>query len=195
MELSQRQKEILIGIILGDGHLEKNGRNVRLRVDHGLRQKEYLYWKYNEFKGLCRGKPRLVIKKDSRTDKIYSWWHFSTSSNSCFDDLYKTFYFAKRKIIPKNISDLLRSPLSLAVWYMDDGYKRNDCRALRISTDCFTFKKQISLKECLKKNFGIKTNIHKKGKTWNIYVPSSESKDFSLIIKEYVFREMRYKIV
>ena len=60
MLLSSRQKEILIGTILGDGHLERNGNGVRLRVDHGMHQAEYLKWKYEEFKNLATNRPRLI---------------------------------------------------------------------------------------------------------------------------------------
>lgn len=86
-KLTKRQKEILIGMLLGDGCLEKNGRNVRLRIDHGTKQKDYLDWKYEELQNLATAKPRLVIGKiDIRTKKRYQRWHFSTFSLYCFRD-------------------------------------------------------------------------------------------------------------
>jgi hypothetical protein len=57
MLLSQRQQDILIGTMLGDGHLEQNGKNVRLRIDHGMSQTRYINWKYREFKTLATKKP------------------------------------------------------------------------------------------------------------------------------------------
>jgi hypothetical protein len=41
------------------------------------------------------------------------------------------------KIVPLNIANLL-TPLSLALWFQDDGYWANDI--LILYTDCFTFK-------------------------------------------------------
>ena len=71
MLLSKRQKEILIGTILGDGHLEKNGNGIRLRVDHGMNQSEYLKWKFKEFENLATNKPRVVRAFHKRNNKFY----------------------------------------------------------------------------------------------------------------------------
>lgn len=194
-KLTKRQKEILIGMLLGDGCLEKNGRNVRLRIEHGLRQRDYLDWKFKEFQNLTTDKPRLVEGTiHLKVGRRYRRWHFSTFSFPELNTYWHKFYFWKRKRIPKDILKLLRSPLSLAVWYMDDGYKRNDCNALRINTDYFLYREQKLLQKCLKINFGIDVRIHRKGKFWNIYIPNSEAKNFCKIVKPYILPGMQYKI-
>ena len=99
-----------------------------------------------------------------------------------------------KKIIPDTICELLKSPLSLAVWFMDDGYKRNDCNAFRLGTDSFTLEEQKLLQNVLEKNFGIETKVHKKGRYWNIYIPERESKKFVRIIKPYIIPKLKYKI-
>ena len=58
-KLTKRQKDILIGMLLGDGCLEKNGRNVRLRIEHGLSQKDYLDWKYE----MRKNAPKFLWRK------------------------------------------------------------------------------------------------------------------------------------
>jgi len=194
MQLSLRQKEILIGSLLGDAHLEKNGRNVRLRVSHKESQENYLRWKQTEFSSLPCSKPRLVCEVDKRNDKTYKSWHFSTYSLEVFNSYWKKFYKNRIKIIPKDIRELANSPLSLAVWFMDDGYKRNDCNALRLNTDSFSLYEQKLLQECLRRSFKINSRIHKKGKYWNIYIPSLEAIEFCRIIKPYIPLEMKYKI-
>ncbi len=194
-DFTKRQEEILLGMVLGDGCLEKNGHNVRLRVDHGLRQKAYLSWKFKEFKGLTTGKPRLVKGiAHPKTGKKYVRWHFSTFSLPEFNSYWEKFYPSKKKIIPNDIARIFKSPLSLVVWYMDDGYKRNDCKALRLNTDAFKYEEQKLLQKCLRCNFGIISKIHKKGKYWNIYIPSGESRKFCEIVKPYIIPQMRYKI-
>ncbi|MEA3463664.1 MAG: LAGLIDADG endonuclease [Patescibacteria group bacterium] len=194
MQLSSKQKNILIGTLLGDAHLEKNGHNVRLRIDHTEKQKEYLKWKYLEFSNFTLSSPRLIRTIDRRTNTLYKRWHFSTNSIDLFNPYRKLFYKNKIKIIPKNIIKLLNSPLSLAVWHMDDGYKRNDCNALRLSTDSFKLEEQKMLQKCLKENFNIKSTLHKKGNSWNIYIPSLEATKFCRIIKPYIISGMEYKI-
>ena len=186
-KLTRIQKEALIGMILGDGTLEMNGHYPRLRVEHGLKQKEYLKWKYKML-------APLTVRKIQCFERKYPYCKFDTISTPLLEPYYKLFYRRGKKCIPEEIVQLLRSPLSLAIWFMDDGYRRNDCNALRISTDAFSLREQKLLIKALKKNFGIKARIHKKGRTWNIYIPSCETRKFSSLIKEYVIEEMKYKL-
>ena len=47
----QEIKSAIIGMILGDGYLQKTGeKNARLRLEHGYKQKEYLLWKTEKLK-------------------------------------------------------------------------------------------------------------------------------------------------
>ncbi len=44
--MTRKQKAVVIGTILGDGFLQKTGRNnARLRLEHSLKQENYLLWK------------------------------------------------------------------------------------------------------------------------------------------------------
>ena len=194
MLLSQRQKDILIGTILGDGHLEKNGKGVRLKVDHGMMQSGYLNWKYVEFKNLAPSKPRTIRSFHKKEQKFYERLHFATFSNGVFAEWRNLFYEQRVKIIPPNIDKILVSPLSLAVWFMDDGYKRNDCNALRLNTDLFTYEEQELLQKCLYANFGIISTIHRKGKTYNLYIPERASKKFCELIRPYCLDSLLYKV-
>jgi len=48
LKLSSLQREIIVGLALGDGHLEtlNEGKTYRLKVEHSLKQREYLDWLY-----------------------------------------------------------------------------------------------------------------------------------------------------
>jgi hypothetical protein len=52
LKLTKKQKSILVGKILGDGHLEtqNKGKTYRLKVEHSIEQKEYVDWLYYELK-------------------------------------------------------------------------------------------------------------------------------------------------
>ena len=195
MALTQRQINIIIGLILGDGGLEKNGNNVRVRVEHGFSQKKYLMWLYGELKNITSRQPRVVSSRSSKNGKTYFRWHFSTLSLECLNFYYYKFYKSMKKVVPNDINKILISPLSLAVWYMDDGYKRNDCNALRLSTDSFNYNEQIKLTRCLKSKLNINCKLHKKARTWNIYIPVESSYRFCTLVKPYIIPSMRYKLV
>lgn len=195
MYLTRRQKNILIGLILGDGCLEKNGKNVRLRIEHGIKQMEYLKWLANEFANLSSGEVRRFSTIHSRTGKRYTRIHFSSLSLECFNEYHDLFYINRRKIIPEGIGTFLKNSLSLAIWFMDDGYKRNDCQALRIGTESFLFKEQLLLKNCLSKNFGINCCVHRKKDKWNLYIPQKDAVKFCSLIGNKVIPKMKYKLI
>lgn len=194
MQLTKKQQDIIIGSLLGDGCLERNGNHVRLRIGHGAVQKEYLFWKYKELKNLSTGTPRYVIMHRKANDKFYESWHFSTYSDKSLERFWEIFYRNGTKRVPDNVEELLRSSLSLAVWFMDDGYRRNDCNACRISTDAFSLAEQKLLQRALKKNFGLETKLHKKLKTWNIYISNRIVKQFADIMRPYIIPSLKYKI-
>ena len=194
MRITTRQDAIIIGSLLGDGCLEKNGKWTRLRLEHGHIQKSYLVWKYKELKSLVTGKI-MEVRVFKKAQKLFYYsYRMYTFSNPALDFYRNIFYVNKKKIIPEDFASLLKHPLSLAVWFMDDGYKRNDCNALRLSTDSFTKSEQYILQSVLKSNFGIETSVHKKGKYWNIYIPEKESKKFIALIQPYIIPELIYKI-
>jgi hypothetical protein len=137
MPITNRQEDIIVGLLLGDGHLEKNGRYVRLKVDQAASHSDYINWLYSELKDLVPSGPIIIDEKDKRTEKIYRRLHFSTYSKPEFDKWRDIFYLNAKKIIPLNIESMLKLDVSLAIWLMDDGYKRNDCAAIRLNTDTF----------------------------------------------------------
>ena len=193
-KLTKQQKDILIGKLLGDGFLEHNGKYSRLKIDHSFKQKDYVFWLYRKFDPFVAGKPYQIKYFDKRTNKFYYHWRFSTKSLLLFEKWRNRFYLNKRKIIPSDISKLLISPLSLAVWYMDDGYKRRDCKGLYLYTSAYTSKEQNLLQKVLLKNFGIETKIHYAAGQARIYIPAKYSFIFFNKIKKYIIPIFSYKL-
>ena len=193
--MTNRQEAIITGLLLGDGHLEKNGRYVRLKVDQALNHSDYINWLYNELKNLVPSQPVIIEENDKRTNKVYKRLHFSTYSIAEFKKWRDYFYIDTKKIVPSKIESILNSAISLAIWLMDDGYKRNDCAAIRLNTDAFSYSEQLMLIRCLQKNFKIKSHIHKKGKWFNIYIPQGEAKQFCTLVKPYILPSFRHKLL
>ncbi len=192
IKLTQRQKDILLGKILGDGILEQNGKNVRLKIDHGARQKDYVSWLYKEFQDLA-SKPHQLFFQDKRNGQIYEHWRFATYSFSVLNTWRKIFYINRRKIIPATIAKLL-SPLSLAIWYMDDGFRRLDCKGLYLCTSAYSIKEQHILQQALEKKFTIYTSLHFARSYVRIYVPSSQVNKFCNIIRPFILPSFYYKL-
>jgi len=116
LSLTKRQQEIIAGTLLGDGHLETqdSGKTYRLKIEHCNAQSEYLRWFCQEFKSWIPSEPYTKIKNG----KVYVGMR--TYSHQSLQTFGKIFYQQGKKIIPKVIEKLL-TPLSLAIWFMDDG--------------------------------------------------------------------------
>ena len=97
--------------------------------------------------------------------------------------------------VPKNIKKILTNPLSLAVWYMDDGKKRPDCRGAYLDTICFSKKEQERLIECLNDSFSIRnTRLHWNGDGYHIYIPYISIDRFRKLIEKFTIPSMMYKL-
>lgn len=180
--LTIEQKSLILGTLLGDGNIEKRWKNPRLRIDQSFSQKEYVFWKYDVLKNIATREPHILFEQDKRSGKTFSRWYFSTKALPDLEFYYRLFYAGKRKTIPQKLRNYFNNPLSLAVWLMDDGYKRSDCDAIRLSTDCFSYEENKILQFCLIRNFDICSKIHAKKDAWNIYIPSSEMKKMRTLL-------------
>ena len=197
MQLSFEQEQILLGAILGDACVERNGKNCRVKFDQSLAQEQYLLWKYNKLSGFST-KVRTSKVFDSRTQKHYSHALFDTKSLGVFNHFYELFYVAGRKVVPNNIVEVFTSPIALATWFLDDGAKRTDCNALRIHTNCYPRAEQALLLEMLQVNFRIQARLHKvKLEEFVIYIPSSEALKCCEIIRPVIdeIPSMRCKLI
>ena len=191
--LTSKQKEIIIGTLLGDGHLEKNGKHTRLRVDHYNKHKKYVFWLAKELIPFSL-KPRAINETDKRSGKVYSRWHISTKSLQLFDEFRALFYRGRIKIVPRNLEALI-TPLSLAIWYMDDGFRRQDSKGFYLCTSSFTEEEQKALQEILQARFSLTTRIHHQHELGRIFIPSAYADRFNEIIKPFILPEFQYKLL
>ena len=192
LKLSEIQRSILIGLLLGDGHLEtqNNGRTYRLKVEHSLRQKDYLEWLYEEFKEWIPG----GIYYKSKYGKEYIG--FSTYSHGAFRFYAQQFYVNKKKEIPSIITKLI-DKISLAVWFMDDGsWKSATHQTYIIHTLGFSKENLEMMIKTLQGKFNISATLHsQKGKYWRLYILSKSAEDFKKIIEPFttLFKSMKAK--
>ncbi|OGE81523.1 MAG: hypothetical protein A2826_00515 [Candidatus Doudnabacteria bacterium RIFCSPHIGHO2_01_FULL_43_23] len=194
IKLTERQRAIIVGTLLGDGHLEtqNKGRTFRLKVEHSISQKDYADWLYVELKNLILTKPQ--IKEQRIKGKLYKKYWFSTVSIGAFRFYAQQFYQNGKKIVPKFIAKIA-SPLSLAIWFMDDGSLKSQFhRARIINTQCFSEKDLKILQDMLFKKFHITTTLRKQKEGKQIYIPSTEIGKFISIVQPYIIPSMEYKI-
>lgn len=193
-KISSRQKKIIIGKLLGDGHLETQtkGKTYRLKIEHSYHQKKYVDWLYKELKSIASHKPRIKFHK--RGDKIYKKYWFNSRSSPSLRFYAQQFYQDGKKIVPKLIKRWLDS-LVLAIWFMDDGsVKSRQCQGRFINTQGFQKKEVNQLQNALLENFGLITSPRKQREGRQIYIPASERGKLKKIIQKHILPSMRYKL-
>lgn len=183
--LSEVQRSVVYGTLLGDGCLipTANKMSYRLQIEHSDRQREYVFWKYKILKEFVVTPPKYIASVGS--------WKFRTISHEAFGSLRKVFYRDAVKILPRDI-DFLEDPLTLAVWFMDDGgWHGSGCL---INIQNFTDFEAHRLQRFFENRFGITTTLHRNHGRYRLYIPSRYREEWGGIIKDYLREEFRYKI-
>lgn len=204
LSLTKKQKEIIIGTLLGDGHLEtlNNGETYRLRIEHSIKQKEYVDWMYNQFKEWTNKAPEIrkqYLRFPNGSIVLSQKYCFSTYSHGAFRFFGQQFYPKNRKIIPKMIGKLLSS-MSIAIWYLDDGsFKSERHRTFIIHSHGYK-KSELRIIQKALQLYGIDTNLHmqkrKNGTYWRVYILSKSAPKFKEIVEPIINQipSMKYKL-
>jgi len=99
-ELTQEQKEALIGLMLADGYFErgKATHNTRFRVEHTYPEQEsYVLSLRNLFAPLISMEPTVSVRKaDPRTGVVYKSIYIRTLRFLCLNFYYDLFYLIPR---------------------------------------------------------------------------------------------------
>lgn len=196
MKINKEQKAILIGMILGDAYLQTTGkRNARLRLEHSVKQKDYLLWKINKFPQLFQGQPKYIERKHPISGGIYNYCRHQSNANPELGKWRLRFYQDGKKKIPKNLIDYLKDPLSLAVWYMDDGYYYNRDRVSYLYLGRVTKSEAEIAADAIQSNFGIQSKVlDKKRKGFALYFFPRETQELHKLLKKYIIPSLNYKI-
>lgn len=216
-ELTEDEKAIIMGTLLGDGHLHRRkSGNCRLKVEHGLKQKDLVFWKYEMLKRLC---PTTSVPKEQTNKKGETTWLFYTSTGPLLREIHELFYqldkdrtnreqnrgkttqYYKKTITPKLLENLPKNPFVLAVWYMDDGSIRNDTYSGKIASQSFSLDENKLLTEYLSKTWGLNCQVVKhttKSGQYYISIPAKGDtfREFIKIIEGIVSKVeiMKYKL-
>ncbi len=195
--MDSRTQSILIGLILGDGYLTKPfGKSTRSALDikYDVKSLEYLTWLHEELYEL---NPSPVRKK-----KGFHQYRFYTKRREDIGELRNLFYPQGHKKIPEDIQKYLTDPLTIAIWYQDDGRldfrKKYHCNVV-LATYCFPYHECILLANAFRANFDLDVRVCRytmRGKLYFcLYVTSKSMDRFMQIVEPYVQKCFHYKLV
>ena len=194
LHLTSKQKEILIGLMLGDGHLEtqNNGKTYRLKVEQSMRHKAYVDWLYEQFREWVLTPPQKKTKEYQGIKTDHYW--FSTVSSGSFRFFGQQFYDTRKKIVPPLIHRWL-TPQALAIWFMDDGaLKSQHHRARIIHTQGFMKKDVVHLCSVLTEKYQLLCQPRKQKDGYRIMILAESAEQFADLIRPYILSSLRYKL-
>jgi predicted transcriptional regulator len=173
-QLTTRQHEIFIGSMLGDGCLSRQPVNWNWLIqqsfaDHKNFPKEsYMQFFLDELGGWSRC-AKIVMKShrakiiDGKIGRVqcepYPTWRYESCNHLIWTEMGKKWYAPQlvngriRKVIP---NDLKLTPLSMAIWYMDDGVNQARDAQAKLCTNGFTEEEVVFLAEVMKRDLSIK---------------------------------------
>lgn len=190
------QLDVIIGSLLGDARLEcrsvgaRSPITARFRVHHGIKQKEYVFWKYKILKNLVLKEPAEIVWDNPKRGLHEVSWYFHTRSLREFGILHRYFYDGK-KILPKYIFDML-NPRAIAVWYMDDGSFNGN--SITLNTQSFPKEEQVRIINFLRGTFGVNATIVKEYTNWKISIGVRHFRKFISVVEPYIIPSMTYKV-
>jgi len=193
--MTDNQHAILIGTLLGDGYLQTTGKNrARLRLEHSSKQEQYLSWKVEQCHELFMTPIHHLSRFHPTWKKTYYYVRIQSVADESLYQLYDQFYHDGKKRVPENIAVLLRHPLSLAVWYMDDGYYYVRDHIAYLYIPSYTPADRQLLIDGLKESYSLSPVLKCKKKGFVLMFPVKETKKLMEIIQPYVIPSMSYKL-
>jgi len=192
MQLDEYQKAVIVGLILGDAYLEANWSktNYRMGIRHSVDQQKYVEWLYEILKPLVLTPPQYY-------ERTRSTW-FRTISHPELSEWQKIFYRDKKKIIPEIIAQYLAHPVTMAIWFMDDGnvarHLGDEACGYHLNTQSFTVVENELLRTTLKNIWDIECTLQKNNGYTRLYVLKRSAKKFRSIVEPYIIPELAYKL-
>jgi recombination protein RecA len=197
--LSDFQWEVLLGSLMGDGALSpsRSGAAARFRFGHGAKQAAYGAWKASLFSN--------VAVSHSHNAKDAEFWDVQPLAELM--ELREAVYSPTGKVFSYDYLKRL-SPLSIALWYMDDGSFSIRAKGLQERTKDGSGRAEICVKamepttrdrlvEHLADTWDLRPRLMLKGARQVPFLvfPKDETTKLHALIAPFVHPSMEYKLL
>jgi len=185
-ELPVRLRSILVGSMLGDGHLSGVGAHTaRYSEHHSAKQRPYLDWKASEWGAFVLS----VIPTDKGSHKGF---RFTTHTCRVLHPYWQMFY--PTGVGSKTFANLPLEwvdELALAVWFMDDGSRTESYARFSVSENGPD--NQVRL--AILRRLGLEGQLYGKGGEQSLHVQGRTNYSrFLDLVTPHVHPSMKYKL-
>lgn len=194
VQIPRNKYGLLVGILISDGWLQINkAGNTRLSLKQSIDNFEYLFNVYNQLAHYCSAPPKLVkttLNSKSGKKTFYAV-SFTTRTYPAITELYAMFYENNKKIVPKNLYDLLTYE-ALAHWICGDG--TYTFGGVTLQTQSFTIQEVVHIINVLIVKFDLKCSMHMQRGQPILYISVESMKKILPQILPYICDGMKYKV-
>jgi recombination protein RecA len=195
--LSGFQWEVVLGGLMGDGALSpsRSGHGARFRFGHGEKQEAYADWKASLFPNIKRSR--------STNGKRAVFYDFQPLPELA--ELRQAVYIGGKKVLSHDYLKRL-TPLSLAIWYMDDGgftlrakgaqeRTKDGSGRSEICIEAMDAGTRVRLHEYLRDEWGLEPTLcTRAGKAFLVFGKDATAKLHELVAP-YIHPSMDYKLL
>ena len=195
--LSDVQWQVLLGGLMGDGALSptRSGNGARFRWGHGAKQVEYGDWKASMFGNLH------VSRSTNAKGAVFH----DVQPLTELAELRDAVYVIGKKVLNDDYLKLL-TPLSLAVWYMDDGGFTIRSKGLQERTAGGSGRAEICIEAMspdtrervaryLLDTWGLRVKLFDRAGKAMLQFPTAETAKLHALIAPFVHPSMEYKLL
>ena len=203
-QLSEAQKQVVLGTLLGDSYLEggSSTKNWMLRCGHGPSQLDYLKFKFGVL-GDFVDAPVFAQKKPKKGKwKKRTTYTLRTIRHPVFTEVHGLTYRDGQKRVTREWLDKL-DERGLAVWFFDDGCTSRKGNKIRVTlcTNCFSWNEIEIIRQWLLDRWDTPTTTVRdekkyKGKDygWQLCLSPTSSRDFLCRVTPYAVPCVQYKV-
>jgi recombination protein RecA len=197
--LSDFQWQVILGGLMGDGALSptRSGHGARFRWGHSARQADYADWKASLFANL----------RVSRSTNAKGVVFHDVQPLPELAELRNAVYLAGKKVLSEDYVKQL-TPLSIAIWYMDDGSFAMRSKGLQARTEGGSGRAEICVEamepssrqrvvDYLADTWGIRAKLTSRGAPGKavLQFPTVETEKLHALISPFVHPSMEYKLL
>lgn len=193
--------EVMIGLLLSDGSLERTSKtsSARLSVVFGLKHAPYLLFLFNLFETYINGGPDVASVYNKKTKSSNVVIKFKTQSLPLLVYYYNMFYKLDSKgkyvkCIPVNIYQLL-TPVVLAHLIMGDGNIKLPDQIIRIYTNSFIKEDIERLALAISNKLKIRTRaVHDRNGQYMLTISKDQLPLVRKLLTSHMHPSMYYKL-
>ena len=195
--LSDFQWQVILGGLMGDGALSptRSGHGARYRIGHGVAQAEYADWKASLFSNLS------VSRSTNAKEAVFH----DMQPLPELAELRTAVYVGGKKVLSHDYLKRL-TPLSIAIWYMDDGGFTLRSKGLQERTQGGSGRSEICVQametttrtrlvELLADTWGIRPNLIERVGQAVLSFSTAETAKLHALIAPFVHPSMEYKLL